>query len=115
MNRGTVSFPLLLAVIAALAAAYFFRSLTHHQPSSAAQAVMAGKASGVAATTNETDDKALSDDEEAAGAPWARKHPGQRCPGDPVAFSRGCDGVWGVKRVRAYTEPGPALKVIARI
>jgi hypothetical protein len=33
---------------------------------------------------------ALSDDEGAAGALWARKHPGERCPGDPAAFKRGC-------------------------
>jgi hypothetical protein len=91
MSRGTVSLPLLLAVIAVLVVAYFVRAAHgRQQPSPAAQAMMVGKARGKAVTTPEGDDKALTDDEEAAGALWARRHPGQRCPTDPVAFRRGC-------------------------
>ena len=36
---------------------------------------------------------ALNDDEAAAGALWARAHPGTGagdCPSEPVAFRRGC-------------------------
>jgi hypothetical protein len=92
MNRGTVSLPLLLAVIAALVGAYIVRSLGHHQPSPAARAVMTGKTLGVIANGPEADDNALSADEEAAGVLWARKHPGERCPTDPAGFRRGCEG-----------------------
>jgi hypothetical protein len=91
MNRPSVSLPLLLAVIAALVVAYFVRATHgHQQHSPAARAMLVGKARGEAATAPEGDDKALTDDEEAAGALWARRHAGQRCPADPVAFKNGC-------------------------
>lgn len=93
MNRGSVSLPLLLAVIAALAVAYFIHA-THsrRQPSPAAQAMIVGKAGSEAAIVPGVDDKRLSDDEKAAGALWADKHPSERCPSEPAGFHQGCNG-----------------------
>ncbi len=89
MNRGTVSLPLLLAVIAALVVAYFIHA-SHPHPSHAAQVMLAGKARGQLDVAQASEDQNLQDDEETAGAMWARQHPGARCPVEPVAFRRGC-------------------------
>lgn len=52
MDRGTVSLPLLLAVIAALVVAYFVHAAhRQQQPSPAAQAMIVGKARSSEAVT----------------------------------------------------------------
>jgi hypothetical protein len=94
MNRPAVSVWLLLGLFAILAIALVARH-NDHQISRAAQALIAGKARGAADAAREPDDPNLSSDEEAAGALWARRHPGRRCLTDPPAFARGCRQVEG--------------------
>jgi hypothetical protein len=63
------------------------------RPKTAAQVIATGMSHPAPPPDLDPSDQNLDDDEAAAGAIWARAHPGASsadCPASPAAFLRGC-------------------------
>jgi hypothetical protein len=81
-----------LLVLAAILGAYLaLRNHARHDPA----AIIVAGAHDTDELHPDVDDENLQDDEAAAGALWAKHHPGEGCPTDPPAFHRGCQGAVG--------------------